>query len=343
MSAVSHSRQNFAGLNLMQLVRRLAPVSGRDDSELLNELGKHVRFRGHISYQHPRHEVAHVDARQQPVEVFLNDNVLASLLGPLPAPYLELCHQRMRDGDPAMAVFLDIFNHRLNALRYCMKARSSSELTFKEPQHALPGELLNAINGDPLRQVGEGEGAPLDGRHLLGLAGLLHQNQRSHSVVQLLLRRLVGLPLELTAFEGGWLPLDEDQQNRLGFQNSRLGSDAVLGSHCWDQHKALGLNIEVPDYHSLRGLLPGGERYRWFCRLVRWLTHYRFDVNVRLRLSARAGDGIPLVSDPELAARLSYTSWLSPLGEQDGDQPSAPYRVASYTISALGGENEHAA
>jgi len=339
------SHQKFTGLNLWQLVRRLSPTNHGEESNLLDEIGKHVRFRGHISYQHSGHEVAYVDMRQQPVEVFLNENILAGLSGPLPAPYMELCYQRQRDGDPAMAVFLDIFNHRLNALRYSMRARTNGDLSLRAPEQTLPGQLLNAINGDPSRQIAEGDDAALQARNLLGLAGLLHHHQRSHTVVQLILRKLIKLPLKLTSFEGGWLPLDEDQQIRLGQDNSRLGESAVLGRRCWDQHRALGLRIDVPDYQTLIAFLPKGERHDWLCRLVRWITHYRFDINVSLRLPIQAGNGLLLASSPEQGLRLSYTSWLNnhPNGEIETGNGDQQYRVSRYTIAALGGVYDTAA
>lgn len=301
LASVEH--KTYAGLSLLQLVRRLLPLPLRNGSQVMKHLGDHVRFRAHLGYEHPQHQVAGVDVRTTPVQIYLNQYILAGLLGTLPAPYLELCYQRAREGDGAMAAFLDVFNHRINTLRYWMMMRANPDLGLAQDQLPLPGRLINAINGD--------QAGPLNPRQLLAIAGLLSHPRRSHSFVQSLLRRLIGLPLQLQPFRGGWLPLDKEQHIALGLQNSRLAQTTVIGTRCWDQHKSLRLLIQVETYEQLIAFQPQGERHQWLCDLVRWITHYRYDIEVCLSLP-KTHQALPLHAHPEAGKglRLAYTSWL---------------------------------
>lgn len=356
MSAVMRAQQkSFSGLNMLQLVRQLVPNDALTDHRCLDEIGKHVRFCGHISYEHPKHEIAYIDAREYdnpekysdkatgknkpPIKVYLNKHVMAGLLGPLPAPYMEMCYQQLRDGKGAMSAFFDVFNHRLNVLRYWMMARSTPDSSTSELRVSLPGRLINAVSGD---QYG-----PLSPRNLLSLAGLLHDTQRSHSVVQLLLNRLLGLPVRLEAFRGGWLPLDEHQQIRLGQTNSVLGQSSVVGSHCWDQHKSLGIVIDMPDFDTLYSYLPpkhhshqtmmaaarlNNQGYAWLSSVARWLTHYRYDLEITLRLP-QTYNSVEMRSDSLSSPRLGYTSWIRESKQLTFNQTDQSWQIR-FVISA---------
>jgi type VI secretion system protein ImpH len=301
LATVDH--KTYTGLNVLQLVRRLLPLSLHNGTQVLDSLGDHVRFRAHIGYEHPKHQVAYIDASTKPIQIYLNQSILAGVLGTLPAPYLELCYQRSREGDNAMAAFLDIFNHRINTLRFWTMMRTSPDLGLAEDQLPLPGRLINAINGD---QTG-----PLNQRQLLAIAGLLNHPCRSHSFVQSLLQRLIGLPLQLQSFLGGWLPLDKEQHIALGQHNSHLAKTSIIGTRCWDQHKSLRLIIQVSTYEQLVAFQPEGARHQWLCKLVRWITHYRYDIEVCLSLP-KTQQALPLHSQPPAGKglRLAYTSWL---------------------------------
>ncbi|WP_428243234.1 type VI secretion system baseplate subunit TssG [Gynuella sp.] len=323
-------------VDLYQLVRDCLPKTVSTTQQVLDTLGEHVRFRGYLGFEHPYHEVAKVDTRTQPVQVYLNRFAVSGLMGPLPEPYFQWCYERVRAGDFAMAAFFDMFTHRINALRYLSRARRQPGLSPLRPEHSVPGKLLSAYAGmiDQRRTVVED--SPVTGRLLLGLAGLLIYAPRSLSLLQLILQRILNWRLQVDGFRGGWLNVDSAQQVALGRRNSTLSMRAAhttqLGSRVWDQHLGLRLRVWMEHPDACVDYLPDGKRHEWLSQLLRMLTYCRHDIEVCFLFphswrSRRLGsDGI----------RLAYSSWL-----QYEDRDTAPQWTIRLRIPAQpGGQYE---
>lgn len=327
MAAVTVQRVVARGLDIAQLTRRFLPPPSQDPEDLLALVSRSVRFRAHLSYKRPSHELAKVEVGDDTVTFYVNDFVLAGLLGPLPAPYFEFCFRRSQVGDHGMAAFLDIFNHRIHCLRYCQKARYLEGLD-PAPLLGLASQFLAAVSGGPSIARHRDDYRPLGLRRLVGLVGLLLQ-MRSREVLERILEILFGMGVRILSFMGSWLPIHGSQQIALGRRNSRLGRETLLGKRAWSQDSGIAVHLFV-DRAQFNAFLPGGERHAELAQTILWLTQHRFDLHVSLHCTAHPSE---LAATSAQGPRLGYSAWLSPADEQRA-------QTVHFKIPAQGGRDE---
>ena len=331
--AATAQRRGGTPLDLYQLVREHLPETVSNTQQILDALGQHVQFRGYLGFEHPHQEIARVDSRTQPVQVYLNRFAVAGLLGPLPEPYFQWCYERVRAGDFAMASFFDIFTHRINALRYLSRARRQPGLAPLAPENSVPGKLLSSYAGAVDQRRETVADSPVNGRILLGLAGLLVYAPRSISLLQIILQRILNWKLQIDGFRGGWLELDPDQRVALGKRNSTLSMQAAktvqLGSHAWDQHLGLRVRIWMNHPDDCFDYLPGQSSHDWLCQLLRVLTYFRYDIELCF-VFPHSSRSRPLTG---AMVRLAQSSWL-----QSDDRDAPPEWMIKVHIPAQHGD-----
>lgn len=321
-------RSDPAGFDFYQLVRLLRREgAGRGGPP---PLGRAVRFRSDLSLVFPAHEVTGVaDRGDRPVVVTTPDYGVAGYLGPLPESFTELAQTRRADGDGVMADFLDIFSHRINALRYEIKARAHAVLDEEPPERTAQAERLAAIIG--LLEPDLASQLPLPKRALLGLAGLLANRRRSAVAVEQVLRAYLGAKVNIVQFQGAWQRLAARDQTQLAKQNSRLGRDAVLGRRTWDQSARIEVQIGPLPLARFRELLPGGARHAALVAMLRFLTDRTVDCRVRLQLDGDPPAG-QLTSEAN-GIRLAQIAWLPRM--HWGEPPAAAFLVRAYETTEL--------
>ena len=225
--------------------------------------------------------------------------------GCLPAPYGEWAWELQRDGQGAMADFLDLFNDHVHRWRWRLKSSLHPGLTNQHPDQgeyaAYLASLIGLLDPDLVEHL------PVPRRTLLGLAGLLLDNRRSGAAIAQTLAIILGAEVELEPMQGRWLDIDPPQINRLGGANSRLGEDCLLGRQWFDPQAAIGLRVALLPYGRICPLLPGGERHVMLCDLLRLLTERRLDIFMSFQV-----EGAPPVTRlGRCGARLQYTAVLA--------------------------------
>jgi type VI secretion system protein ImpH len=339
---LAHEPSRF---DFYQLVRLLLIERDLD----MDQLDRGVRFRGDLGQAFPGHEVRALAASpaaahgKPPVAIVETANyALAGYLGPLPEALVDQLLARWRDGDVAWARFLDIFNHRLNALRYRLKAAPRPALNM------LPLKA-DSLEQTPLARmllalIGLGEPAltaqlRVPVRSVLGLAGLLADRRRSAPRVTRVVARFVGAPVAFEPFAGAWRALSDGIRTRLGDrgQAQSLGQLCRLGDGAWLPGAAIRLVIGPLGFDTYRRLLPkrqGGDedlhpRFAW---LIRFLLDRRQDAWITLRLAA--GEAPPArlsASGAEFGLRLGQTAWLQ--GRRDQER-QAEFLIPSFAAEA---------
>lgn len=306
-------RTEYAAFDYYQLIRAL--LRGAAEPGMGEEaLDKAIRFRADLSSSFPGREVSGVDEKTPGRVTLTTPNYcVAGYLGPLPDAYTEWLQRRAAGGDRAMADFLDLFNHRANVLRYRIKARSRLSLRNEVPEQTPLAGYLAAVMGlgdDSLMAR-----LPLPRRALLALAGMLADRRRSASVIRRVLSIYLGAPVEVLQLRGGWQAIMPPIRSHLGTANSRLGSEAVLGSRVWDQQARIELVIGPLGYARFCALLPGGAEHQRFVALLRYLTDRQVDCLVRLKLVPAQTPQPLLHGGAERGMRLGYSAWLA---DRDG-------------------------
>lgn len=302
-------REQCTGFDYYQLVRLL--LAEHDAAGAPRDaLDACVRFGADLSAAFPGREVASLREQggTRPVRLGTNNYCVAGVLGPLPEPFIEWLRERVRDGDDAMLRFLDLFNHRLNTLRYALKSRFNPGLNNHHPQDTDNAVYLAATIG--LFQPGFADQLPVPRRALLAVAGLLSDQRRSAAMIGQVLGLLMDMPVRVEQLVGGWLPIEAEQHIALGRANSRLGGETPLGRRFWDPQGRIALHLGPLPYARFCALLPGGALHARFKALVRHLTDRQVDCRICLTLAPATLPPRRLSAHPDAATmRLGYTAW----------------------------------
>jgi type VI secretion system protein ImpH len=312
------------------------------------QVSSQLRFRGELSSAFPGSEVsagrsAGERRRRRPssrTELFVSNFSLLGVLGPMPDSFAEWVRERLAERDPAMAEFLDIFNHRISTLRYELKAASIVGFDALRPENTRFAGAAGALMG----LTGfEGEGAqvlarrvPMPTRALLALAGIVGNGRKSASSAATVLAIYLQAPVRVEELRGAWRDIEPEDRTRLG--QRRLADVAPLGRRVWVNHAAVGLEVGPVSYARLCLLLsdcvraPGeapdtrfGVGYVGFAAMLHYLFDRHVDVEVTITVLE---EGIPasLLWRPRPVAgygghglRLGQTAWLrgSPKGPRE--------------------------
>lgn len=320
--------QGAARFNFYQLVRLILVEHGLD----LSQLERGVRFTAHLGQAFPAHEVVRAGpgspgspgASTTSIETV--NYVLAGLLGPLPEALVDHWLDRRDEGTAVWARFLDIFNQRINALRYRLRAGVHPGLNSQPPEQTPLAHMLLSSAGlaEPLLR---GQ-LRLPERSIAALAGLLVDRHRSATLLTRVLSRFVEAPVSLEPLAGDWRAVATVWCTRLGLRGSahRLGQDCRLGRTAWRPASAVRLVVGPLPYRCFCHLLPKwprqagkpGDLHPVFSWLVRFLSDCRHDAWVVLRLAA--GEAPPATLSArhrrlapggvDFGLRLGQTAWL---------------------------------
>lgn len=251
------------------------------------------------------------------LQITTPDFCVGSVLGPLPEPFLEWMRDLDALGQTGMRAFLDLFNHRLNVLRYNVRAQFEPGLNNEAPAHTLEAHWLACLMG--IGSVDEAVQIPLNPRHWLGIGELLANTRHSAPGVVQVLRAHLGCPVKLVPLVAAWRPVERVDQQRLG--QRRLGQDTLLGRSVFDLQASV--RIEVGPMPLARALtllpalpLPGedGAGFSALTALLRLMLDRRHDAELEIRVPERTIGQSHLVSAPVAGGssglRLGQTAWL---------------------------------
>jgi type VI secretion system protein ImpH len=235
--------------------------------------------------------------------------------GVLPRHYTELLIERMRQKDPALRDFLDLFNHRFISLFYRAWEKYRVPIGYERAASNQQGhDPLSLCLFDLMGMGTKGLQGRLgvEDETLLFYAGLMAQHPRSASALEGLLAAYFEVPVRTVQFAGQWLPLPEEDRSRLGVgeANSALGVNTVLGTRVWDQQAKFVLQVGPLTYAEFCDLLPSGTAFTRLVQLTRFFVGQEFEFDVRLVLRAADVRQCRLGETGSDAPRLGWSTWL---------------------------------
>jgi len=267
---------------------------------------------------------------------------LVGLTGPsgvLPHALSELVQVSVRERNPALRDFLDVFNNRLVGLLYDAWAKYRPVITR---ERAVRLGTRNTIDGALKALVGVGMPAvaarmKMPDDSLVHFGGLLSRHGRSVVAVERALSGALGHKVSVQQFLGAWLPIAEADRTRLprGRNSSgrfaSLGRDAVLGSRTFDVQSSVLVCVGPLRYAAFRSLLPDGTRADMLSDLAAIALGPDKAFHVRLDL---VGTEVPALRlggahDDPAATRLGWNTWLSS-EKPRGDTVAAAFRPLSH-------------
>jgi type VI secretion system protein ImpH len=300
-------------LELMQ-ARRRGPRDAKRPHEPEESSPDPVRFRTLPRADFPATDVEWIERagrRGDPPNMVVNVLSLTGPMGPLPPHVSDLVMSRTARGNPEVAEFLDIFNHRLITLLYRARQKYRPALDVDAPANGRVARVLYALIGLGTRHV-SGR-MKLDDRALLPYAGLLADRRRSKVGLERMLSHLFDTEVEIGEFEGAWGYIDEDDITHIGEtgQNQILGESAVLGRRVWDQAARFEVRMGPMTLEQFLSFLPSGKAHAALVHAIRFYMRRELEFTIRLILRK---DEVPVLEMPNRLtprrAQLGYTTWL---------------------------------
>ena len=293
-----------AVLAVVDRLREAHPGMSEDD------LYDQLEFQANPSFGFPGSDVDCVEFFEEhgQLRARLRFNLI-SLVGagsPLPAFYAEQALGDNEDGNLTRS-FLDLFHHRLQRLmlpiwrkyRYRAGFKSGAIDPFSAQLFALIG-----LGGEEIRKAGE-----LNWKRLLPYLGLLSLRAHSAALIEAVLRYYFKhAEIFIEQCVERRVDILDEQRNRLGLANSKLGEDLVLGQYVRDRGGKFRIHIRELDWERFHEFLPIGFGYQPLCALVRFTLRDPLDYDIRLLL--RQEDIHELRIGEQSACRLGWTSWL---------------------------------
>jgi len=293
---------------LARLYPERAPVGG--DADPADEV---VRFTSDLSPSFPRAEVQAARPPEDggPARLVVNFMGVAtpSSFGALPRRYAEEIRRLVREKQPALRDFLDLFNHRLISLFLRARQRHQPLVDFERGESGTFARALAAVLGVATpRLAGR---LALDDHALFARAGLLSLRPMPAVALESLVSSIFGVPAELEPFRPATHHIEPDDRNRLGLANARLGEDLFLGEEIVLVESRFRLRVGPLDAGAYEALLPDRPGHRKLADLVRFATRGELDFDVQLVLAAEQVPVVRLGTGDSARGRLGWSSWLA--------------------------------
>lgn len=311
VNLIQREPERFNLFQAIYLVKRVLAAEGMNTDAGIRSLS----FRTRVSLGFPSSEIVALLSRDPPDEGYtLVTNVisLAGPQGPLPMVFTEYLLEEARRRNKAGLDFLDIFNERILALLYQVRAKRHLELNIGSPvQHPI-FRALKALMGN---LDGPGVSGPVssDELPLIRHAGLQGVAPRSLSSFLVTLRDRTGIRFGGRPFIGSWLDLDSDDISSLGRKQghrmpTKLGINSTLGGRVWDQSSCVEIVADELDRSDFERLLPGGRYYLLVGRLAS--QYFQFAIRIILNLQLKNGCEIESRLSGNSKIQLGNNSWL---------------------------------
>jgi type VI secretion system protein ImpH len=225
--------------------------------------------------------------------------------GPLPIHITEYARERMRHaGDPTLARFLDILQHRFIEFFYRAWAQAQPHVNHDRPDDDRFTIYVGSFIGLSQAPFRHRDSVPdLAKFHH---AGVLIRHPRSAAGLQAILQHFFRVPVRLQEFVGHWMELPVRERTRLGAESASLGGGAVLGRRIWDRQHKVRIHLGPLSREQYAAFLPGGTLLRQLVDWVRLYLTFELEWDVRLLLAGGEVPSLRLGS----GARLGWTTWL---------------------------------
>jgi type VI secretion system protein ImpH len=298
-----------------------------------------MRFRASVSQGFPPTPVAglglHERSKGPEAGVRRADMTVSffGLTGPagvLPQHYTREMIEQTRAKAFALRDFFDLFNHRLISFFYRAWEKYRVLPAYERCQIAAPGDgsdpftaslyCLIGLGGNSLRQR-----LSVADESLLYFSGLFADVHRTCAGLEGILSEYFGVAVEVTQFQGQWLPLGSDQRSELPSvempwgRNCRLGETMVLGDRVWDVECGFRLRVGPLGFSRFSEFLPGKDALRGLFEVARSYVGAQFEFDAQLILRAGEIPELRLGGTDDGGQQLGWTSWLTDDGVRQHD------------------------
>jgi type VI secretion system protein ImpH len=266
---------------------------------------------------------------------------LTGTTGVLPYHYTETVLLQLKNKNPSLLEFLELFNHRTVSLFYRASTKYRLPIQYEKGKLGVLKNNKDDFTQSLLSISGLGTShltsqLLTNDEALLRYSGLLSQSVRTSSGLRRMLGEHFGYPVSIDEFQGQWQELLPDLRSRLTSKqypkgcNACLGKDAKLGSKGWFMQGKVIINIGPLDTTQFNTLAPGSKKLAALKQLVRFYIGIEqdFEINITLRRSDLTRK---LVCDKQNRPVLGWNSWFGNKQAEKAETETIKIRVSEHS------------
>jgi type VI secretion system protein ImpH len=302
---------DFSFLQAVRLFQKLLP-NGEVIGTTLNPSEDPISFSGRYTYSLPSSDIYRVYVTDNKPVMEVNFWNIAGPHGALPNPLSEKVVERIREGDFALKEFIDIFNHRLLSVYYCVAQKYSFVLSPKSSIQTTTGHMLCAIGGiDP----NQDKYLSLPTKNLAQYAGIVWQRPRSAAGLEQILSDYFQVPIYIEQFVGAWTDINRRQRSFIGKRrgrNHKLGRTTFLGKRFWQSGHHFIVHVGPLTAEQFHQFIPTGPAYVEMCDMIKFYSP--LELTFQLKMSLKEKENLVALGF-DTPSRENRLGWTAILGE----------------------------
>jgi type VI secretion system protein ImpH len=256
---------------------------------------------------------------------------LVGSAGVLPHPYTRLVRERLRDRDPVLRDFLDLFQHRLLSLFHRAWEKYRVAATYEAPGRDRVTLYLRDLLGLGTESLADRLAPDLPDAALLNYVGLLAMEPRSARALEQVLEDYFGVTARIEQFVGGWCALPVELQCCLNGAEStarQLGMGAVAGDAVWEHQLRARVKLGPLDFARYQEFLPGGAGCAGIQAFTRFYANGQTAFDLQLILQR---EEVPALELGREDLPLGLATWLeSEAGASQWDRDDAVFALPEF-------------
>lgn len=255
-------------------------------NESFDKLYERLIFSSNKSLSFQKSEVHNIEVLE--VEDGINIVLTINFLGlfgsssPLPSHYSEMV-LRSYDDDKVLHDFLNLFNNRIQKLVYHIWERNRYYVQYQNDLEDKFTKYMLSIMG--LYEQYNYQTTILDLKKLLPFIGVLAIKHKSVGTLTALLRNYFEHDdIEIEQFIPNEIEISKHQQNKLGLNNSKLGSSFLIGSSLKTRSGKFKIIINNITWDQLYDYSSTGKKMQELDELIKLSLNEPLDYEVSLYL-----------------------------------------------------------
>lgn len=231
----------------------MSHLAKRYPKEKPEQLYERIQFCSNTSLAFAKSDIAKIEfietEKGQCAQITLNFLGLFGAASPLPSHYCEMVLENV-DEDGALRDFLNLFNHRIQALLYPIWKRYRYHIHFQYDLRDVFSKYMLSFLG--LYSESQQRHSKLNLQKLLPYVGLLSMRQKSAGTLVSILRHyLEHDKVEIVQCLRSIETIPQWQYNQLGMQNCELGSSFLLGTSIETKGSKFGILLRSLPFSAL--------------------------------------------------------------------------------------------
>lgn len=286
-----------------------------------------LRFSNDQSLSFPGSDIGQIKTRDLSLgneqwEVIVNFIGLTGSMGVMPFHYTEMILQRLKQKDPSLAAFLNVFNHRTTSLFFQASNKYRLPVEYERSQlHKTNKSTTSPHTQSLLSLLGLGTGKlgnrqTVRDESFIFFSGLFAQQVKTPSGLKQIIEHYFDVPAQIDGFIGQWQDLIDDVRTRIGWkgnskgQNARLGHSAMLGRRGWFAQGKSRIKLGPLNKQQFDKFAPGTGALKSLNEIVRTYLGMEQDYDFVVEVKR---DDVPnkIALDKHNPPLLAWNAWLS--------------------------------